>query len=89
MLMLMALRRASYWAMAMHRDGAWKDAKHLHPKLAGTARGNSRLWLDQPMPGPDAAAIHLTDSRLFTEHARMEFFPSRRETPGVAGGVIC
>ena len=25
MLILMALRRASYWAIAMHREGAWKD----------------------------------------------------------------
>ena len=26
MLILMALRRASHWAIAMHRDGAWKNA---------------------------------------------------------------
>jgi len=26
LLILMALRRASYWAVAMHRDGVWKDA---------------------------------------------------------------
>jgi phosphoglycerate dehydrogenase-like enzyme len=27
MLILMALRRASHWAVAMHRDGAWKDPR--------------------------------------------------------------
>lgn len=33
MLILMALRRASYWAVAMHRDGAWKDGTLLTESL--------------------------------------------------------
>jgi phosphoglycerate dehydrogenase-like enzyme len=28
LLILSAMRRASYWAVAMHRDGAWKDGLH-------------------------------------------------------------
>jgi phosphoglycerate dehydrogenase-like enzyme len=33
MLILMVLRRASYWAVAMHRDGAWKDAAPITQSL--------------------------------------------------------
>ncbi len=29
MLIMMALRRASYWAVVMHRDGAWKDTSNF------------------------------------------------------------
>jgi phosphoglycerate dehydrogenase-like enzyme len=39
MLMLMALRRASYWAVAMHREGAWKDARTFTQSLLGRRVG--------------------------------------------------
>jgi phosphoglycerate dehydrogenase-like enzyme len=39
MLILMALRRASYWAVAMHRDGAWKDANTYTQSLLGRRIG--------------------------------------------------
>jgi phosphoglycerate dehydrogenase-like enzyme len=39
MLILMAVRRASYWAVAMHRDGAWKDAKTFTQGMLGRRIG--------------------------------------------------
>jgi phosphoglycerate dehydrogenase-like enzyme len=39
MLTLMALRRASYWAVAMHREGAWKDSKTFAQSLIGRRVG--------------------------------------------------
>ncbi len=39
MLILMALRRASHWAVAMHRDGAWKDASIFTQSLLGRRVG--------------------------------------------------
>ncbi len=39
MLALMALRRASYWAVAMHREGKWKDATTLTQSLLGRRVG--------------------------------------------------
>jgi phosphoglycerate dehydrogenase-like enzyme len=39
LLTLMALRRASYWAMAMHREGAWKDAKTYTQSIIGRRVG--------------------------------------------------
>jgi phosphoglycerate dehydrogenase-like enzyme len=33
MLILMALRRAGYWSVAMHRDGAWKNAQTVTQSL--------------------------------------------------------
>src|ERR1041385_823982 len=39
MLILMALRRASDWAIAMHRDGRWKDASTTTQSLIGRRVG--------------------------------------------------
>jgi phosphoglycerate dehydrogenase-like enzyme len=39
MLILMALRRASHWAIAMHREGAWKDATTMTQSLIGRRVG--------------------------------------------------
>lgn len=39
MLILMALRRASYWAVAMHRDGKWKDNGTMTESLLGRCVG--------------------------------------------------
>jgi phosphoglycerate dehydrogenase-like enzyme len=39
MLILMALRRASYWSVAMHRDGAWKDGNTVTQSLLGRRVG--------------------------------------------------
>lgn len=39
MLLLMALRRASYWAVAMHRDGAWKNGTTFTQSLLGRRVG--------------------------------------------------
>ena len=39
MLTLMALRRASYWAVAMHREGAWKDSKTFTQSILGRRVG--------------------------------------------------
>jgi phosphoglycerate dehydrogenase-like enzyme len=39
MLTLMAFRRASYWAVAMHREGAWKDAKTYTQSILGRRVG--------------------------------------------------
>jgi phosphoglycerate dehydrogenase-like enzyme len=39
MLILMALRRASYWAAAMHRDGAWKVRSTFTQSLLGRRVG--------------------------------------------------
>jgi phosphoglycerate dehydrogenase-like enzyme len=39
MLILMALRRASYWAVAMHRDGAWKNGGAYTQSLLGRRVG--------------------------------------------------
>jgi phosphoglycerate dehydrogenase-like enzyme len=39
MLIIMALRRASYWAVAMHNSGAWKDGNLLTESLLGRRVG--------------------------------------------------
>ncbi len=39
MLILMALRRGSHWAVAMHRDGAWKDRNTFTQSLLGRRVG--------------------------------------------------
>jgi phosphoglycerate dehydrogenase-like enzyme len=39
MLIMMALRRASYWAIAMHREGAWKDRTTVTQSLIGKRVG--------------------------------------------------
>jgi phosphoglycerate dehydrogenase-like enzyme len=39
MLILMALRRASHWAVAMHRDGGWKDGNTFSQSLLGRRVG--------------------------------------------------
>lgn len=39
MLILMALRRASYWAQAMHRDGGWKNGTTVTQSLIGRRVG--------------------------------------------------
>lgn len=39
MLILMALRRASHWAVAMHRDGAWKNGGVMTQSLLGRRVG--------------------------------------------------
>jgi len=39
MLILMALRHASYWSVAMHRDGAWKDRTTFTQSLLGRRVG--------------------------------------------------
>jgi phosphoglycerate dehydrogenase-like enzyme len=39
MLILMALRRASHWAVAMHRDGAWKNRDTFTQSLLGRRVG--------------------------------------------------
>jgi phosphoglycerate dehydrogenase-like enzyme len=39
MLTLMALRRASHWAVAMHRDGAWKNGTTVTQSLLGRRVG--------------------------------------------------
>jgi len=39
MLILMALRRASYWAVAMHREGAWKKPDTVTQSLIGRRVG--------------------------------------------------
>jgi phosphoglycerate dehydrogenase-like enzyme len=39
MLILMALRRASHWAVAMHRDGLWKDSTTMTQSLLGRRVG--------------------------------------------------
>lgn len=39
MLILMALRRASYWAVGMHRDSAWKDGNTVTQSLLGRRVG--------------------------------------------------
>ena len=39
MLILMALRRASHWAIAMHREGAWKDCMTTTQSLIGRRVG--------------------------------------------------
>ena len=39
MLMLMALRRASHWAVAMHREGAWKNGTTVTQSLIGRRVG--------------------------------------------------
>jgi len=39
LLILMALRRASYWAVAMHRDGKWKDPATVTQSLIGRRVG--------------------------------------------------
>lgn len=39
MLILMALRRASGWALAMHREGQWKDSATLTQSLIGRRVG--------------------------------------------------
>ncbi len=39
LLILMALRRASYWAVAMHREGAWKSATTMTQSLCGRRVG--------------------------------------------------
>lgn len=39
MLILMALRRASYWAVAMHSNGAWKDGNTFTESLLGRRVG--------------------------------------------------
>ena len=59
MLTLMALRRASHWAVAMHREGAWKDAQTYTQSLLGRRVGLHGLGaIGQLMP---ALASMITD----------------------------
>jgi phosphoglycerate dehydrogenase-like enzyme len=39
MLILMALRRASFWSIAMHREGAWKNGHTMTESLLGRTVG--------------------------------------------------
>jgi len=39
MLIMMALRRAAFWAVAMHRDGGWKDRTSMTQSLIGRRVG--------------------------------------------------
>jgi phosphoglycerate dehydrogenase-like enzyme len=39
MLIFMALRRASYWSVAMHREGGWKQAETMTESLMGRRVG--------------------------------------------------
>ncbi len=39
MLIMMAMRRASYWAIAMHREGAWKNSSTVTQSLIGRRVG--------------------------------------------------
>ena len=39
MLILMALRRAAYWSIAMHREGAWKNGQAMTESLLGRTVG--------------------------------------------------
>jgi len=55
MLMLMALRRASHWAVAMHRDGQWKD----DPKPRWPAGGHSWFRSHQPAARAHAPPVHV------------------------------
>ena len=49
MLILMALRRASHWALAMHREGAWKNGTTITQSLIGRRVGAlRRLCRDLP-----------------------------------------
>jgi phosphoglycerate dehydrogenase-like enzyme len=62
MLILMALRRASYWAVAMHRDGGWKDRNTFCQSLLGRRVGihgfGSISQCLVPMLQPFTSQIH-------------------------------
>src|ERR1043166_9591091 len=62
MLILMALRRASYWAVAMHRDGAWKNKATFTQSLLGRRVGihgfGSISQCVVPMLRPFTSQIH-------------------------------
>jgi phosphoglycerate dehydrogenase-like enzyme len=62
LLILMALRRASYWAVAMHREGAWKDRNTFTQSLLGRRVGihgfGSISQCLVPMLRPFTAQIH-------------------------------
>ena len=68
LLTLMALRRASYWAVAMHREGAWKDAKTYTQSLLGRRVGLHGLGaISQclvPMLRPFTEAIQAYSPRI-------------------------
>ena len=62
LLILMALRRASYWAVAMHREGAWKDRNTFTQSLLGRRVGihgfGSISQCVVPMLRPFTSQIH-------------------------------
>ena len=88
MLILMALRRASYWSVAMHRDGAWKDKSTFTQSLLGRRVGIHGLGsISQcliPMLRPFTSRIQAYSPSM----PGRDFFQSRRETHGVTGGTV-
>ena len=62
LLILMALRRASYWAVAMHCEGAWKDRNTFTQSLLGRRVGihgfGSISQCVVPMLRPFTSQIH-------------------------------
>src|SRR5882757_8233766 len=76
MLILMALRRASHWAVAMHRDGQWKDSTTMTQSLVGRRVGIHGFGLISqqrvPMLRPFTSDIqvyspHMPDN-IFSDH---------------------
>jgi phosphoglycerate dehydrogenase-like enzyme len=79
MLTLMALRRAGYWAVAMHRDGAWKNSSTMTQSLLGRRVGLhgfgsiSRSLVPMLRPFTEriqAYSPHVSDSLLAREGVR-------------------
>ena len=68
MLILMALRRASFWSVAMHRDGAWKNPCTFTQSLLGRTVGIHGLGaISQslvPMLRPFTSQIHAFSPRV-------------------------
>ena len=68
MLILMALRRASYWALAMHRNGAWKDGDSYSESLLGRRVGIHGMGLISqclvPMLRPFTSRIQAYSPRV-------------------------
>src|ERR1044071_7497289 len=68
MLILMALRRASHWALAMHREGAWKNSDTVTQSLLGRTVGIHGFGLISqslvPMLRPFTASIQAFSPRV-------------------------
>jgi phosphoglycerate dehydrogenase-like enzyme len=73
MLILMALRRASYWSVMMHRDGSWKDGQTCTQSLLGKRVGIHGFGLISQSLVPMLRPFR-TDIQAYSPHVPQNIF---------------